>query len=84
MENNDEIVRVKLERHLWPDEIEEKRKKRNSKLKLIVTLLSLLVMFTLGYLLGFGTSGYSISDNATNDNVNEKFSYILKRIFCLM
>ena len=77
MENNDEIVRVKLERHLWPDEIEEKRKKRNSKLKLIVTLLSLLVMFTLGYLVGFGTSGYSISDNASNDNVNEKFSYIL-------
>jgi carboxyl-terminal processing protease len=74
---NDDKVRVKLERHLWPDEVEKLRKKRNQKLKNIVIVLGFVVVFLLGFLFGYGNGGYVISNSTSNEKANDKFSDIL-------
>lgn len=45
----DKKVRIKLERHLWPDEIKEKRRNRVVGTVMVV---SLMVVFVIGFLLG--------------------------------
>lgn len=65
MENNDNKVSIKLERHLWPDEIAQARKKRR-----IITLIvgSIIVSFALGMILSPKTGVPFIGGN--DDSLN--------------
>ncbi|NLC96803.1 MAG: S41 family peptidase [Erysipelotrichaceae bacterium] len=75
---NNENVRVKLERHLWPDEIEAKREKRDKKLRKLFVIFSVLAAFSLGFVFGFGNSGkVDISSDINSDSANEKLNDIL-------
>lgn len=67
--DDEKKVRIQLEKHLWPDEIVEKKRKRRSKL--ILATLSM-AMFCLGLVVGLsqapqnrtviqGNNGYSVS-----------------------
>ncbi len=51
--SDDKKIRIQLERHLWPDEIEERNRKRRSRLILITLCLA---MFSLGIVLGITTA----------------------------
>lgn len=65
MEKEEKKYSIKVERHVWPDEIEKERNKR----RIIVTIVaSILVSFMLGWQFSNLTKGTSII-GGTNENV---------------
>lgn len=73
--NDEKNIRVKLERHLWPDEIEQLEKQKQKKLKIIAIVLGLVVTFVFGILVGIGQSRTNI---ISNDEKTSKLSSMLK------
>ena len=73
--NDEKNIRIKLERHLWPDEIEQLEKQKQKKLKIIVIVLGLIVTFVFGVLVGIGKSKTSI---ISDDEKISKLSSMLE------
>lgn len=62
-EHDDKKVRIKLERHLWPDELKEIRRKRQVTALMIA---SLVLVFTVGFLLGGSLQPRSLAADSNN------------------
>ena len=67
-------VTVKLEKHLWPDEIEEKKKRRNKTVIRWMTVVVIVVAFGLGYGLGDKKPAKSMVASVSTTK-QESFSY---------
>ncbi|MEA4874897.1 S41 family peptidase [Anaerorhabdus sp.] len=52
MKNDDKKVRIKLERHIWPDEAHRIEDKRNKRLVTVFVIVSMLFVFVVGWLIG--------------------------------
>lgn len=52
MNKEEEKVRIKLERHLWPDEMAEKEKKQSDRLITLFVIISMVLVFIGGWVLG--------------------------------
>lgn len=52
MEKDDKKVRIKLERHIWPDEAQKREELRNKRLFTTFIIVSLVFVFLIGWLLG--------------------------------
>ncbi len=71
--NEEKKVQIQLEKHLWPDEVIEKRRKKRTRL-LIVTLS--LCVFTFGFLVGNDFSENTTIVNGNNSIETSKFDTI--------
>ncbi|MFV0479920.1 MAG: S41 family peptidase [Anaerorhabdus sp.] len=80
-ENEEKKVRVKLERHQWPDEIEEqkqvKKRKLNDVFIAILAILTMLSLFFVGYIAGRGTRNSSGTTGTTTGGQSSKIEEAL-------
>ena len=71
MDNEKKVVKIKLVKHEWPD---ERRARHKRYLKVILSLVLVLCVFTGGIYVGFNMTGVSSSSsNATNTKLNAIF-----------
>lgn len=66
-------VKVKLEKHLWPDEIEKRKKKRNKRLVKWIVVAAIVVSFAVGYNLGGSSKKETMVSSVTTSQ--DSFSY---------
>lgn len=67
-------IKIKLERHKWPDEIEKEKKKNK---KLLVTVLTIIVIFSIGWTTG--AIFYKESPSATSGEL-ARFERVYNRL----
>ena len=67
-------IKIKLERHKWPDEIEKEKKKKK---KLLVTVLTIIVTFSIGWTTG--AIFYKEAPSATSDEL-ARFERVYNRL----
>lgn len=83
MENKDEeLVRIKLEKHQWPDEIAEKKgkllKKIITAIVIVLVVLMMVVCTSVGFYFGLSQSAPTvITNDISTEQLNDKFSEIL-------
>lgn len=74
MSKENDTVKLKLEKHLWQDELLEIERKRNRRIKIVISVLSLIIVFILGFLVGL-SNPTPIAGTATDSE--SKLSKIL-------
>lgn len=69
MNKEEEKVRIKLERHLWPDEMAEKEKKKSERLIALFVIVCMALVFMGGWVLG--SVKPLINNTPTNQQIAE-------------
>lgn len=72
MEDNNKKVRIRLERHIWPDELMRMEEKRNKRVAILAVIVMMVIVFLLGWTLG----GSRIVQTSQQDKAQTKLNVI--------